>query len=253
MMTFLNKEITEHIRDGKIFVCACVFFLMGILSPAIAKFTPNLYEMMSEELNEMGMKMSEIKVTAFDSYTQFYKNLPITIIVFVLLFAGIFTVEYQKQTLVMMITKGLSRMKVLLAKTLFLILLWSVMYFGYFFITQGYTMYFWDTSVAKNMAFAVMIGYIFGIFIISLMVMFSVIANSMSGVLLGCGGPVALYTMLAIIPKVGKYFPTKLLDGMSLLRGELLPKDYRWALLVTVFLIVINFIIAAVLFRKKAL
>jgi len=253
MITFLNKEFTEYIRNGKFYVCAIIFAIMGVLSPAVAKLTPQLYEMMADELKEAGIVATNVKVTAFDSYTQFFKNAPMALAAFVLLYAGILTVEYQKGTLVMMITKGLSRKKILAAKSVLLILTWTVLYFGFFAITQGYTVYFWDISIVHNLAQAILYFYIFGLYIVSLMILSSVISSGMSGVLIGVAGPVLVFTMLGIVPKISKYFPTKLMDGMGLIKGDVKLSEYNFALIITLVLIVIHFLLATILFRKKAL
>ena len=253
MISFFNKEWLENIRNGKIYICAFVFAIIGVLSPALAKLTPELYKMFEDELKESGMVVTEVKVTAFDSYTQFYKNIPMALIAFVLIFAGFMTIEYQKGTLVMMITKGLSRRKVLYAKSAFLLMIWTIMFFTCFFITHGYTLFYWDVSVVKNLAFAVVIMYLFGVYVLSLMVLFSVISKSMSGVLIGCGGTVFAFSILGIIPKCSKYFPNKLMNGMSLLKGELGVGDYKYAVLVTVILIIMNICLSSFTFKNKAL
>ena len=60
--------------------------------------------------------MTEVRVDALTSWTQFYKNIPLALIIFLLIFSGILTVEYQKGTLINMITKGMNRWKILAAK-----------------------------------------------------------------------------------------------------------------------------------------
>ena len=228
-------------------------YIMFRIKETVAKLTPELYKMFADDLKESGMVVTEVKVTAFDSYAQFYKNMPMALIAFVLLFAGFMTVEYQKGTLVMMITKGLSRRKVLYAKSVFLFMIWTVMYFTCFFITHGYTLFYWDVSKVKNLAFAVMIMYVFGVYVLSLMILFSVISKSMSGVLIGCGGTVFAFSLLSIIPKCAKYFPNKLMDGMALLKGDLNTGDYKYAVVVTIILIIFNIGISSYIFKKKAL
>ena len=49
-------------------------------------------------------------------WMQFYKNIPIALVVMLLLFGGLLTNELQKGTLIPVLTKGLSRWKVLLTK-----------------------------------------------------------------------------------------------------------------------------------------
>ena len=114
-------------------------------------------------------------------------------------------------------------------------------------------MFYWDVGIVKNLSFAVIIMYGFGVYVLSLMILFSVISKSMSGVLIGCGGVVFAFSLLSIIPKCAKYFPNKLMDGMSLLKGNLGIGDYKYAVVVTIILIIFNIGISSYIFKKKAL
>lgn len=75
-------------------------------------------EFMAEDLAEAGMVVSAVKVDAMVSWTQFYKNVPMALLIFIILFSGILTSEYAKGTLINVLTKGLSRWKVIAAKTI---------------------------------------------------------------------------------------------------------------------------------------
>lgn len=83
-----------------------------------------------------------------------FKNIPIALIAFVLIFSDIFTKEYKSGTLLLVLTKGLSRYKVVLAKTVLLLSIWTVGYEICFTITYGYNEYFWDNSIANNLFFS---------------------------------------------------------------------------------------------------
>ena len=109
VIAFTKKEITEQMRTGKVLFLGILFILFGIMNPAVAKLTPWLMEQLSDSLAESGMIITEVKVTALDSWMQFYKNIPMALIAFVLLEAGIFTKEYRTGTLVLSLTKGLRR------------------------------------------------------------------------------------------------------------------------------------------------
>lgn len=58
--------------------------------------------------------------------------------VFVLLHSGIFTAEYQKGTLIPVVTKGLSHPRIAAAKTILLLGTWTVLFFLCYGITYGY-------------------------------------------------------------------------------------------------------------------
>lgn len=87
-----------------------------------------------------------------------FKNIPIALIAFVLIFSDIFTKEYKSGTLLLVLTKGLSRYKVVLAKTVLLLSIWTVGYEICFTITYGYNEYFWDNSIANNLFFQQLCG-----------------------------------------------------------------------------------------------
>ena len=68
------------------------------MNPAIAKLTPWMMESMADSIAETGLVVTAVEVDAMTSWTQFYKNAPMALIVFLLMFAGILTSEYQSGT-----------------------------------------------------------------------------------------------------------------------------------------------------------
>ena len=156
LFAFIKKEWMEQVRSGKFLILLIVFGLFGIMNPAIAKLTPWLMEMFSDAVAESGMILGEVQVDAMTSWVQFFKNIPMGLIVFVLLQGGIFTKEYQSGTLILALTKGLKRRTVVLAKMIVLNVLWSLCYWLSFGITYIYTAYFWDNSIAKNLGFSLL-------------------------------------------------------------------------------------------------
>ena len=89
LFAFIKKEWMEQTRSGKLLILAIIFGLFGVMNPAIAKLTPWLMDMLSESLAESGMTVTEVQVDALTSWVQFFKNIPMALIVFVLMQAGI--------------------------------------------------------------------------------------------------------------------------------------------------------------------
>jgi ABC-2 type transport system permease protein len=154
-IAFFKKEILESFRCGRFTILGILFLAFGIMNPAIAKLTPWLLETLAAELEESGMTVTAVTVDALTSWTQFFKNIPMALIAFVLIYGGIFVKEYEKGTLVLMLTKGLARYKVILSKAAVILLVWSAGYWMCFAVTYGYNAYFWDNSVAQNLIFSV--------------------------------------------------------------------------------------------------
>ena len=180
MNAFLKKEWMEWNRTGRSWILMLVFVLFGIMNPALAKLTPWLMEALSDSLADTGLVTTAVQVDAMTSWAQFYKNIPIGLIIFILIVGGNFTAEYEKGTLIPVVTKGLSRQSVLAAKAVFLYGSWTVLYAVCFGITYGYNAYFWDNGIAGNLFFAVACTWLFGVWAAALLIFFSAVSKSSS-------------------------------------------------------------------------
>lgn len=239
LLAFAKKECMEATRTGKVTVLVLFSVVFGIMNPGIAKMMPWMMEMLSDTMAEGGLVVTDIRVDAMTSWTQFFKNIPVVLIVFVLLFSDIFTREYRTGTLMLMLTKGLSRYKVVISKTVLLLALWTACYGICFAITYGYNGYFWDNRIMKNLFFAAIIWWVFGVWIICGIVLFSTLLKNNTGVILCTGMTVLLAYLLSVVPKVKEYSPAILMNTASLLAGEGETGAYIKAICIAVSLCVI--------------
>ncbi len=252
LMAFLKKEVMEQSRTSKLVLLGILFTLFGLMSPVIAKLTPLMVEMMAETMAQSGMIMTEVTVTALDCWAQFYKNAPLALIAFVLVESSIFTREFESGTLLLSLTKGLDRYKVVIAKTVVLLTLWTVGYWLCFGITYAYSVYFWDNSIVQHLWLGAVCLWVFGVLIMGLMMLFSTLSGSNTGVLVGTGGVVLVSYLLSMVPKFTEYLPTQLMDGTSLIYGKTTTEDYTAALIITAAICVACFIISIPVFNKKS-
>lgn len=253
LTAFIGKELLESIRTGKLVFLAILFILFGIMSPAIAKLTPWLVEMMSDSMTETGISVTGVEVNALTSWTQFYKNIPIALIVFLIMFSGILVQERQRGTLIPIITKGMQRWKIVASKGILLLCLWTAGYWLAFAITYCYNAYFWDNGIASHIVFSAICLYLLGLWLISLVVLFSTLLGSNSYVLLGTGGGFLISYLLGMLPKIEQYLPTKLFQCSGLLYHDGDCSDYFYAIAIALALSVINIIIAIICFNKRAI
>ena len=253
LLAFIKKEYREQLRSGRLWLTLALFVLLGIMNPTIAKLTPWMLEVMADSLAESGIIVTEAKVSAMDSWVQFFKNIPIGLIAFVLLQGTIFTKEYSSGTLVLSLTKGFERFKIVISKASVLIAIWSLGYWLYFGITHLYNSYFWDNSVAQNLVLSVVCWWLFGVFVISLLTLFSTISISNTSVLIGTGAIVLISYMFGLLPKVNKYLPTRLMDSNSLIYGVAETKTYTAAIIVKTIVTIICFVVSIPIFNKKQL
>ena len=250
-LAVFKKEWMEQLRSSRFIVLTILFIIFGIMNPAIAKLTPWLFEVMAESLEESGMVVTTVEVDAMTSWVQFYKNVPMALIVFVIMQSSIFTKEYQTGTLVLALTKGLHRYKVILSKAAVLILMWTGLYWMHFGITYMYNDYFWDNSIARNLLFSVTCWWIFGLWTIALLILFSTITNVNTSVLVGTGAIVFGLYMLGLLPKLTKYLPTLLIDGKSLIYGMKDIADYTIALIISIATAILYVITSVLMLNKK--
>lgn len=253
MKAFMKKEWMEMVRTGRLWLLLFVFVLFGIMNPALAKLTPWLMKLMSDSLADSGIVLKEVQINAMDSWMQFFKNMPMGLLVFVLIWSASFTTEYQRGTLVQIVAKGMSRSKIMAAKTGMMLGIWTVLYLICFGITYAYNAYFWDNKIASHLGFGVFCYWLFGIWAITFLVLFSTLAQSNTQVLIGTGVVVFGGYLLSMIEKIGKYVPAKLMDGMTILKGTTVPKEYIASIGITTGMIVVSLGLAAIFFQKKRL
>lgn len=253
LMAFIKKEYLEAARTGKLLILVLLFTLFGIMNPAIAKLMPWVAELYADTLAESGLLITNVQVDAMTSWTQFFKNIPIALVAFVLIFSDLFTREYKSGTLLLVLTKGLARYKVVLAKTVLLLSLWTLAYGLCFVITYGYNAYFWDNGIAHNLFPAVTIWWLFGVWIICLIVLFSSLLQNNAGVSLCTGGTVLAAYLLGVLPRAKAYSPTLLMNASSLLSGIEGTDAYGKAILVTAALCIACVTVSIPVINKKQL
>lgn len=247
-IAFSKKEWLEYYRSGKLLILSGVFVLFGLMNPAIAKLTPFLMEQFTGE--ETGMVVFIDTVDASMSWMQFYKNIPMALVVCLLLFGGILTGELQKGTLISILTKGLSRWKVLLTKAINLMVLWTVGYWVCYGITYFYSDYYWDNGIMHNLFLSAFCYWLYGMMMMALMMLFSAVSTNFSGVILGVGVSYVGMTFLGMIPRVTPYLPIYLTSVSELQAGGNI-RDYLTSIVITTVVMIGALLAGCLIFNKK--
>lgn len=253
LTAFIQKEFTEVTRNSKLLICAIIFILLGIMNPAIAKITPWLVEQFSNATSGAGMLIQTMEISALTSWEQFFKNMPMGIVFFVLMFSGIVAAELQKGTLINIVTKGMPRWKIMVSKLILLLVLWTGMYFASYIITYVYNDFYWDNDTVNNIFFSVFCLYLFGVWLISLIILMSALADNSAAVSIGVCGVFLLSYLLGIIPTVQDYLPTKLKGSSSLIYELAKPADFTGAIVVVAIWSLADIIMGIFIFNKKNL
>ena len=69
LFAFIKKECMEQFRSGRLWITLALFVLLGIMNPAVAKLTPWLLESFGDSLEQSGILITEVNITALDSWT----------------------------------------------------------------------------------------------------------------------------------------------------------------------------------------
>ena len=248
---FFKKEVCEVSRTHKLTVLGLVFLLFGIMSPLAAKFMP---EILVSALPS-GMTITLPEPSAMDSWGQLFKNVSqMGIIVVVILFGGIMSNELSRGTLIPLLTKGLPRKTVILSKFAVAGLVWTAAYVLCLLTTYAYTAYFWPGDHVRSLLTAVMGLWVFGLLLLSVLLLGGVIFKNNYGSLLFTGAFVAVLYLLNMLRALQPFSPVILTSGnMELLSGQRAALYFTLPMLVSAGLTLFILWQSILVFNKRAL
>lgn len=247
-MAFTRKEFLAFARNYRLMIMLILFMALGFMNPPLAKFMPELINEFVE-----GFEITLPEITVMDSWTQFFKNVTqLGLIAMVIIFSGIMANELSKGTLINMLTKGLSRKTVILSKFTAVSLLWSLCYFVSFLITLLYNQLFWEYTRIPGLILSILCVWIFGLFLISCLILGGILFKSSYGGLLFTGLIVTGMLVLNMLPALAKYSPIRLISvNMSLLAREIEAGEVFCSLGITCFLAAAIIVLSMIAFHKK--
>jgi ABC-2 type transport system permease protein len=112
----LRKDFMEQLRNGHFLVICIVFAFFGITSPVIAKYTPQVIEMVGKSQN---IQMVVPEPSIRDSFVQYVKNLSQLIPIFLIfLTMGGIAKEKDSGTIAFVLVKPVTRFACLFSKLL---------------------------------------------------------------------------------------------------------------------------------------
>ncbi len=247
---FTKKEFTENVRTYKLIIMLATFLIFGIMSPIFAKLMPELLKTLGD-----GISITVPEPTAIDSWAQFFKNVgQMGMFVLVIVFGGIMANEFSRGTLVNVLTRGMKRYTVILSKFTVATLIWTLSYLLCLAVTYGYTAYFWESYDLHHIFLAFFSLWLFGILLITLLILGGTLFKTFSGSLLLCGGAVVIMSLVNISPNLQKYNPITLSgNGIVLLTGQKSTADFVPAVIICTLFVFILMTVSIMVFNKKQL
>lgn len=250
-IAFTKKELQEQIRTYKWLIMLAVFFLIGMMSPVLAKVMPDMLSGM--KINSVTFTVGEVKVS--DAYAQFFKNaVQMGIFALLLVFGGTLSNELAKGTLINILSKGLPRYTVLLSKYTAAVVLWTVGYVLSVLTDFGYTLYLFKDATVDNLFFSNFCLWLFGCFVLALIFLSStLIPGYFGGLVFTFIIIIAMLTVNAL-PNVLNYNPITLASvNTALIKGEKDAGELIKTVIITGALIILSMTLSISIFQKKKL
>ena len=247
--TLLAKEFREQWRTWKMIVFLAVFLITGIISPVLAKYTPELLKMIPNL--PAGLANIIPTPTLADSVAQYLKNTEqFGILLVILLTMGVMAQEKERGTAAMLLTKPVSRSAVVLAKWLAGM---SIVVAG--LIADGLACLAYTAVLFEPIPFGafwalnlLLLVYL-GVYL-TVALMASTLARTQTIAAVGAFGGLIVLAILGSIPRLSDYMPGQLVNwGNSLvLKGD----ANAWpALGVSAGIIVLALVIACLRFERE--
>ena len=248
-LSLLKKEAIEGERTKKMISTFILFLFIGLISPLTAKLTPMILQSIATGNIDINVEPpSEI-----DSWTQFFKNISqIGMFGLAIILSTQMANEFQKGTLINLLSKGLPRYQVVLSKIFYNFILWFIAYFCSFILTYFYTRYFFGISFPiRNILMAALLPFIFGLFLISLEILAGVISGNVIGTLILTTVGIVIQLILSIRDEIVKYMPIALIGKpVNLIKG-IGYDDYYVPIITGGILIIICIVISIAVINKK--
>lgn len=247
--SFFKKEWLENLKNYRFIVLFALFLIFGITNAPVAKYTPEILSALAENVQ------ITLQPSAINSWEQFFKNVSgLGFSVVIIMFGSCLSHEYNRGTIVLMVTKGLSRSTVVLVKFFIAVLTMSVCYWMCFCVTYGYTVYLWPSSTLSHVAEAAVLLWLEGILYVSILLLGCVVFKQTFSSILFTGGFVAVLALLRYVECLSEIVPLRLgTDNISVISGSIAISELYVPILLTILSIVVLVLLSVFIFEKKIL
>lgn len=205
---FALKESREIVRTWRIWVLPGIVLFFALTGPVLARYTPEILgAVVSDQIP--GLKLPA--PTYADAYGQWVKNLSqIVLFTVIISYGGLVSGEVKSGTAALVLTKPVSRTAFVVAKASVHALFLAVVVIVGTLVTWGVTAALFDTAPGRPVWCGTLVWLAFGVLIVALMALLSVLLKSAAG---AAGIGVALYAVLsasALWKPLGTYSPAAL-------------------------------------------
>ena len=249
---FLRKELREALRSNRLLVVGVVFFLLGIISPVTAKYTPELLKALGT--SQAGVRITMPPPTVVDAIAQYLKNVAGTgIFVAILLPMGMVAREKERGTAAFVLTKPLSREAFLAAKLASLVLMLAAGVIVAAAAAYFYTaIFFAPTDLGGFIGCTVLVLLSLLVYGLLTFLGSTVATSQLMAVGIGLAGW-ALISLIGVFPSAAQFTPVGLLEPASALARGTPPDHLAVSVLANVAICVVVAALAWWAFRRQEL
>jgi ABC-2 type transport system permease protein len=248
-LTVLRKELLEQWRTYRFLIVAAVMVLFGLISPLLAKLTPELLKSIPDL--PPGLAATIPVPTLADAVGQYLKNMSqFGILLALLVSMGVVVQEKERGTAAMMLTRQVSRETFVLAKFVGLALSFSA---ALLFAAIG--CWYYTYFLFGRMAWGPWLGLNALMLLVFLVytaaaLLCSTLARTQSAAAGLALGALILIAGVGALPRLNEYLPGRLFGwGGSLILGV---NDPSWgAVWVSLGMVVVFLAAAILIFRRQ--
>lgn len=242
-----RKEWKYLIRSYRLLIAAVVLLFFGLTSPILAKFTPELMNLIPSG----GLTITMPPPTVMDAIGQYAKNMgQFSVLLGLLLTMGAVAQEKEKGTAAMMLVKPLPRGSFLGAKFLSLAVMFAICLAISGIAAYYYTMLLFEAMNILSWLLLNLFLFVYLLVILSITLLCSTMTRSQGAAVGIAFGILIIGWFAGGILRLGKYLPGELITwGMRLMQGD---NTTSWtAFGVSMGLIIIPLLAAWLIFKNQ--
>ncbi len=246
--SFLVKELKEAVKTRKLIILMSLFVFFAILSPLTGRY-------INEILSSLGpdIEITFPDPTLIDAWAQYFKNFSsLCVIVYLIIMTGSVSQEKNKGSILIVLTKRVSRLNFALSKLIGGIFLFTLCYVASILVSGLYTYLLFDGFIYEGLWISLLMMWMMGVFFTALAIFFSIITKTPTvSALFGFLG-FAVLSILNVIPKFAKFNPA---GGINLINEMLVGNISTSSNLINISFTLIGsiilFIVSVLIFRKQ--
>jgi ABC-2 type transport system permease protein len=250
-LVFARKEVQEIVRTWRIWVLPAIVVFFALSGPFIARFTPEIVGAVA------GSQLGHLVLptpTYLDAYGGWIKNLSeITLFAIIIIYGGIVSSEVRNGTVLLVLTKPLSRGAFVAVKVVVNCAFVAVLLCAGTLVTWALTAAIFGKAPGSPLWSAAAVWLVLAILYIAIMTLMSVVIGSAAGAA-GAGiGVFAILSIAAIWKPLSDYSPAGLAGHAATLAAHTATSSVLWPVLSSLAASIVIAGVAAAVFRSKEL